>query len=232
MGVSMMRLSVLLCVALLVVVSSAEMSRGQAFDAADGDGDGKLTGKELAAALENIGHRKPSNKKERASALSQMDKNGDRRVDKTEFVVAMERGDSLFGKIGSIATRVLDNVGLLNALNDLAVAIGITPGNQIFDLTCFMLLSAFYLLLVKVGYQVSYISKFYAYAVGFALTVYAWLVLFSALDYSTEYCAGFTVICFLIAVVGTADSIMDEAGGKKNKKGNSAAAAKRRLGKR
>ena len=59
------------------------------------------------------------------------------------------------------------------------------------------------------GGRVSYFVQFYFYCVSFASTMYMWLMCFTVIDVSTEYPAGFTVMSFLAALVGSADYIME-----------------------
>merc|ERR1711907_6218 len=225
---------VIFCAFALVHTALANTSPASAFDSADMDKDGFLTKRELADAVELAGGKAPTTKAERGSLMMQMDSNRDKKVDKTEFTTAMERGNSLFGKIGLVATRTLDNVGLMYLLNELAVMLGITPGNQVFDFVIFTLLSALYCAACVHGFKVSYFVKMYKYALGFAMFSFAWLICFSALDMNTEYCAGFTVLSFVLGVVGAVDYVMDEASGNKKKDGrkNVAQKAKRAMGRR
>merc|ERR1712046_321461 len=114
-----------------------------------------------------------------------------------------------------VATRFLDNVGLLSLANQFAAAVGISPGNQELDLTIFGLLTLLFAVLVFFGRKVSYFEKQQKYYVGFAVAMYSWLLVFTLLDMNTEYPAGFTILAALGALVGTADYIMEAASPKK-----------------
>jgi len=211
------------CIALLLLAlfhpttaADGDLSRDDAFQTADADSDGLLTAEELVAAVSALGMRTPETNAERASLIAKMDANLDGKVDKAEFTTALSKGDSLLGKISIVATRFIDNVGLLSLVNQFAVTIGVSPGDQTLDTSVFAILSLAYSALVFFGCRVSYFIKHYSYCLAATATVYTWLLLFTVLDMNTEYPAGFTVLCFLCAVVGTADYIMEAASPKKN----------------
>ena len=92
------------------------------------------------------------------------------------------------------------------------------------------LLSFLYFGLVLIGGYVSYFEKHYTYWVAFCATMFMWLVVFTALDVSTEYPAGLTVMSFIGALVSTADFAMEYGTIKKDAKSGRANAA--RLAKR
>merc|ERR1712086_595125 len=109
----------------------------------------------------------------------------------------------MVGQFSVVATRFIDNVGLLALTNQAAAAMGIMPGNPTMDLFVFLLLSILYAILIFFGVKVSYFIKYYNYCVGFASGMYLWLLVLTILDMNTEYPTGFTVLSFIGGLVGT-----------------------------
>ena len=106
---------------------------------------------------------------------------------------------------------------------------------QWLDIIMALLLSLTYLGLVLVGGNVSYFVKYYYYWVSFCVTMYMWLLVFTAIDVSTEYPAGLSVMAFIGGLVSTADYAMEYGTVKKDAasgRRNAAKLAKARLGKR
>merc|ERR1711871_368711 len=218
----------------IAFVAGQELSRADAFTNADEDSDEILSVDELVAAVASLGMRSPETNAEKNSLVMKMDSNLDGSVSKDEFMAALSKGDSMVGKLGLVASKFIDNVGLLSITNQLAAAIGITPGNEVMDLSVFSFLSTLYLVLCYFGVKVSYFVKQDKYWAGFALASYALLLLFTVLDMNTEYPAGFTVLSFFGGLVGTADYFMEAASPSKRNaahgRRNAASKAKRALG--
>lgn len=210
-----------------------ETTRSDAFITADADSDGTLSEDEIGAAMNALGLRSPETKAELASLMNRMDYDVDGKVSKDEFISTLTKSDSALGKFGVIATRFVDNVGLLPLVNKFGAAVGINPGNQALDLLVFSIITSLYVFLVFFGVRVSYFEKHAQYYAGFAATMFMWLFVFTAIDFNTEYPAGFTVLSFLGGLVGTADYFMEGYDPKKNAahgRSNAAKMAKRRKG--
>jgi len=219
----------------VVVADPSTPSGSESFTTSDGDSDGFLTPDELVAAISKLGLRTPETNAERDSLVARMDFNQDGKVDKTEFTTSIAKGDSFVGQLGILCTRFLDNVGILNLVNQFGAACGIMPGNELLDITAALLLSLIHLSLVLIASYVSYFKPYAFYWLSFCATMYMWLVVFTAIDVSTEYPAGFTVMSFIGALVGTADFVMEYGTVKKDAasgRRNAAKLAKARLGKR